>query len=136
MPNVIYHHEDWQAAPFLDFMAGLCLPARGVALPPLQDAVGTLPASINQGRWVVECPNGDGVAVCPSRDIPYFVCWVCGSPENGGNWYRVVYPRGKSEIEAELMKRAATNGWYAASRNWVPGESLSILRRQTAQAGD
>ncbi len=90
-------------------------------------------AIVNGGRWMAQCPTCGSAAVV-SVDEPLYACPDCGSPETGGSWYRVVFPRARLAIEAELLKRPRPYGVFAkvpvGARVWVPGETVEDLAKQ------
>ena len=133
--DIIFHHEDWQGVTLQDFLRPHWVRAQGTPLPPLSEASGEVRASVNQGRWIAECPDGCRNAIVVSQGEPYYICADCGSEGNGGRWYAVVFPRGKAAIEAELLKRPARRPFEAKTRNWSPGESASALRRENREHG-
>ncbi len=111
----------------------------GTDLPTFGNTAGELTAYVNHGRWVVSCPNqGCGNAIVASEREPFYICTECGSPENGGCWYRVAYPAEKAAIEEELVRRPALKPFEASTRNWRPGETINQLREelQSQQAVD
>ena len=128
----IVAHEDWQGMPWLAFVAH-CYRQFGHSgmLPPLTDVHGTMVASVNHGRWLVECPSGDGCAMVVSPSQPYFMCVVCGNEANGGRWYNVQFPGApeKRAIEGALLKRPIRN------RNWEPGETAQALEAENIEHG-
>ena len=134
--QIIFHHENLQVVPFQDFLRRHWALSHGTPLPPLSDTSGELRASVNHGRWVVDCPN-DGCrnAILVSQREPYYICTDCGSPENAGRWYAVIFPSNKSEIEAVLLKRPALKPSEAETRNWTPGEAAAALRRENREHG-
>jgi len=83
-----------------------------------------LPAYVNHGRWVVDCPGcGSGLQLPrgPRRVPPEFVqvgdvCVVCGTP------LRVVWPEDPRLIDAALAVRP-----LPVNRNWVPAEDVADL---------
>ena len=106
-------------------------------LPQPTNAVkGEVFVHINQGRYIVDCPTSScGGAMVVSSQDRIFVCPICGSPENNRAWYRVVFPPQKEQIERELLKRPAKDGWRAVTRNWEPKESVDELRQQNRDKG-
>ena len=102
---------------------------RGLGLlPGLQEAVesdefaGSVLASIDRGRWIVQC-SVCASAVNASVRTPYFICVGCGS---SGKWLRVVFPDRRLEIEEILMMRPGFRT-SAPNRNWIPGEIVFDL---------
>lgn len=128
--DIIVHHEHWQALPMETFVAQLWRKAGLGRLPT--ETRGIVSAYINHGRWIVDCPARCGSAMVVSETDPRFLCVVCGNPENDA-WYGVAFPADKADIEAELLKRPARDGFQAASRNWSPTETVADLRRENAE---
>ena len=86
-------------------------------LPPFSEVQGQIVPVVNHGRWIAECPNRCGGAVVASEAEPYFICPYCGSPENGGRWYRVAFPPDKAQIENALRERKVQNqNWFASEK--------------------
>jgi hypothetical protein len=135
--NVIYHHEHWQSAPLAGFLILFWRQSQGGALPSFADAKGSVHARVNQGRWIAECPAGCGGAIVVSEREPYFVCYECGSAENDGQWYNVVFPSYKTAIEEQLLKRPSpfNRHFVSSNRNWLPGESWQRLQEENRTQG-
>lgn len=145
----IIHHEDWQTLPLRDFIGHVWAShqrGRQLPLPEFLDGydfnetyrpedVPMVIAYINHGRWVADCPGWCGNALVVSQADPYFICSECGSVENGGRWYLVVFPDEKNEIEEALLRRPERDGFRAWSRNWHPGESVERLKFENADMG-
>lgn len=126
--QIIFQHQDWQAIPYREFIA-LELKRNGFdsTLPSYASAAGLALAYINHGRWVVDCPSGDGGALVITKAEPFFMCPYCANEANGGRWYRIVIPPNAADIEAALLARPAIRGWEARHRNWHPGTLLQQL---------
>lgn len=126
MANYIRQHND--AHPDLnyrDFVAVAWGKARQRGpLPAFEKAEETIDAYINYGRWIAECPMGDGCAFVVSKDQPYFICTV-----NAHGPYKVRFPRNANAIEDELRKRPENN------QNWVKGETVGDLRVENERHG-
>ena len=134
-PDTIFHHEDWQSVDLAAFLRPFWVVTQGTPLPALEDVSGSIIAVVNQGRWIAECPEGCRNAIVVSQVEPYYICTDCGSEGNGGSWYAVVFPRSKAAIEAELLKRPARKSFEAETRNWLPGETLTAIRRENRDQG-
>lgn len=134
MVDVIYHHEDWQTEGFVSFIAHEWERWQGTTIPP-QKSRGAVKAAVNQGRWIVTCPNECGDAVIGSRAVHLYICAMCGSTDNGGLWYEVIYPKAKRAIEAVLLKRPAHTAFHAKSRNWLIHETVADLEKENADMG-
>jgi len=89
-----------------------------------------LSAFINEGRWIAECPTGDGNAFVVSRNSDLFWCGICGNRTTAGSWIRVRFPPGKAAIERLLMHRPDER-----NRNWLPGETVANLARENRAHG-
>ena len=76
---------------------------------------------VNQGRWIVECPDCRGAQLASLTD-PRFMCNCCGNAAIGGSWRPVAWPKSADQIEALLADRPRDN------QNWLPGEPLKALR--------
>ena len=146
MAHQIYKLEDWlqdRTGPtsgvklsLSQFLQPWWAKYQGGQIPGLSERQGELTASINHGRWVVECPACSG-AIMASIESPYFICTGCGSVDNDGKWYDVVFPpeAQRREIETLLTKRPARHPLLAATRNWTPGEDVKLLRAENKRLG-
>jgi hypothetical protein len=136
--DVIFQHHHWQSVSLVEFV-GLALRRQGLPFPPApqpgENLAGTVEAYINAGRWVAECPAGDGGALCVDRDAPYFLCCVCANAGNHGQWYQVRFPLPADEIEQVLLARPEVNGWDAPSRNWRAPQTVDDLRKENRRHG-
>lgn len=74
-------------------------------------------AYINHGRWLVDCPCGNGPNVSPVDASPEAVCFACGTV-----WTNVLVPVEHVEIERVLSERK-----FAVNQNWRPGENVEDL---------
>lgn len=155
----ILQHEDLFADDFITFL-GAQFVVNQTNSPVIvgNSAVvnNTLAARIDNGRWVVDCPSRDprsGKTLCTaamatSSIFDLFVCPVCGSPENGGRWYEVVYPAEREEIERLLLMRPdpgerTVNGVKVGNgRFWSPVDVVfqpnetDVYRRMPGQTID
>lgn len=114
---------DWQAA-VQHRVAG------NFSEPPaiFPDVRGTVPAQINWSRWVVTCPACNSAETVTPND--FYWCCECGSVENDGAPYRVIFPQRAQQIVAVLMKRSDYR-----TRNWQQGETVDQLRAVNKAAG-
>ena len=135
MANYIVEHHLWQRQPLWEFIAGYWLAREFGPPPPFADSQGFLDAEINQGRWLVECPQKCGGAITVTSQAPYFLCPYCGSDENLGKWYNVRFPSDKVAIERELLRRPAKDNHHATTRNWRSGETVAALRAENQKRG-
>ena len=78
---------------------------------------------VNQGRWVVECPDCNGAQMACRTD-PRFLCDECGNIAVGNLWRPVVWPDDVDGIEDALGFRSDEN------QNWYPGETVDDLRAE------
>ena len=137
--TIVTHDRRWPTLPMRELVAH-CWRRGGINKrpPPTSEVAGSVAAELEHGRWIVKCPNrpvGCGGALNASLTEPVFLCADCGSPENGGKWYAVVFPPDRAAIEAMLLRRPAVLADSAINRNWIPGESLGDLRRENAEHG-
>lgn len=96
---------------------------RGASVPePVDEVQGSVEASVNHGRWIVEsyCANAQLV----DNEDPRFFCINCGNDDNGGKWYGVVFPAELTAIEDALVVRPLEN------RNWTPAETVEQLHTE------
>lgn len=85
--------------------------------PPLE-------AYVNHGRWIVKCECGGAEKAWEER---LFMCQSCWNGGSKHKYRRTVFPKRRAEIEALLIKRPLQN------RNWTPGETLVLLRRENRE---
>lgn len=138
---MIVHHEDWQ--PGIQIKDGghvhssyrimhQRLAVERLGYGPPGTIQGEILASINHGRWIVDCPQqGCGGAVIASMEEPVYFCSHCGNAANDGHSYAVVFPKFWRELETDLVKRPAPSPMMAPHRNWKPGETLAAIKRET-----
>jgi hypothetical protein len=90
--------------------------------------VGVAYAEANWGRWVARCPRPWCTnAVQLDRDQPAFACLGLGGC---GAQAEVTWPAAPDAVETILAMRPV-----AATRNWVPGETLEDLLVENAAHG-
>lgn len=123
----INHHEDWQRASFKDFLAQYWSQYQeGKPMPKTDGARKVARPTVNHGRWVWDCLNPDcSSALVVSANDRNIICVKCGSPENGGQFYRLRFPVDKDVIERALVARP-----HMRNRNWVMSESATDLYRE------
>lgn len=96
---------------------------QATSLPPFSaiqagTTIGSVPAEVNQGRWVVQCPDLDcPCAILASDTDRRFVCPYCGAGVFAVDW-----PADHAAIEASLLERPVKD-----TRNWTAGESVDDL---------
>jgi hypothetical protein len=83
-----------------------------------------VPARINHGRWLTDCPNCHGGALTH----PEWKLACCG--ECGCIMRRVEFPEMVAAIETVLLARATRD-----VQNWVPPETVADLLRENAEHG-
>jgi len=134
MQNKIIVHEDWQEVSYRTMHLALWFARQGG--PPPEAVQGQVLAVINYGRWIVDCPaDGCRGAVVASLVTREFFCTECGSRENYGKVYRVVFPRFRAALEKELIKRPSRVPFSAEHRNWTPSESLAAIKAENIAHG-
>ena len=135
-PSRVATHESFLPHVSFEIHLRSAASGSGISLPPLGVTSGIIRAIIRQGRWVVLCPSqGCTEATVASGTLLAWCCPVCGSPENGGRWYEVLFPPGREAIEALLVKRTVDGGGKAMTRNWEDGETLQALRDENLAHG-
>jgi hypothetical protein len=103
--------------------------SRPGVLPTTATASGAVTAEVNDGRWIVKCPDCTG-AMAGEPSHPFFMCDACWNIGNSGRWYSVTFPVNRVALETELLKRPLTS-----NRNWLPGETLADLVAQNLEHG-
>lgn len=101
--------------------------ALGAPTAPMAEAI---VAYVNDGRWVVDCPDCGGAQLA-SRTDRRFMCNECANIAIGGLWRPVVWPSAKTErgIEEALGARPARNA------HWSPLESVADLVAENVENG-
>lgn len=100
-------------------------PAKPGSGPLSRTAGATLAAEVNQGRWIVQCPDCSGAEFASETD-PHFMCTACGNAANGSAWHPVTFPKALHAIEAALTVRERRK------QNWRPGETVAQLLAKNA----
>jgi ribosomal protein L37AE/L43A len=112
--------------------AELCPRRFWQGLEPFNPSAPTLGAALevylNEGRWVVMCPDCNSAQLASQTD-PRFMCIECGNIGNGGGWRPLAWPKNRAGIEAALAGRQPVN------QNWLPGESVKLLLAEAAVRG-
>ena len=85
-----------------------------------------LPAHVNRGRCVVQCPCG-GAEMAWEEGA--FLCGSCFNAWCGHRLARSSFPAERREIEAILDRRPLTN------RHWLLRETLEQLRTENIEHG-
>lgn len=100
-------------------------------LPPPQGvALGnSIQASVNQGRWIIECPFCTGAEFLDPAD-PRFYCLSCYNKAVGHLWLLVVLPEDRVAVERALIVRPMLE-----NRNWSPGETVAQLHQENHKEG-
>lgn len=96
--------------------------------PSGKTAGAALAVVLNQGRWIVCCPDCNGAQLASQAD-PRFLCNECGNIANGSAWRPLIWPSNRAAIEAALDRRLIQN------QNWVPGETIADLLAENANGG-
>ena len=134
--DIIFEYNDWQEAPFKQFIDYHLLQNRYPKSPPFDDSKGELLAEVNYGKWLANCQTeGCNGAIVVSSKVPYFMCPYCANFANDGKWYEVKFPKEKKQIEKLLLKRPAWDGFYAVHRHWKSDETITMLEKENAERG-
>ena len=128
--NAIREHEHWQYLPWHQFLRAIT--KDGETPPPktipTERPAQTVMAYINEGRWIVDCPTGDGNALCVSAKDQLFWCSLCGNSTTRGQWLGIEFPPEKTEIERILLLRP-----MISNRNWRWPETVADLTQENRQ---
>lgn len=81
------------------------------------------PVYVNEGRWVVDCPDCGGAQLACVTDRR-LMCVLCANEAIGGLWRPTVMPPAAGKIEQLLALRPIQN------QNWAPGEPIARLRQE------
>lgn len=130
------HHTAMPGMNIVQFL-GREAEKNGFAVPDTM--VGVVRATLYRGLWIVMCPmDGCSGAVGVTSVNPVSLC-----PDCGAGWFKVLFPKNKAEIEAEVLQRPTTAkgltyaNWTAyggRNQDGTPngkGETMSQLRKQT-----
>lgn len=83
-----------------------------------------VPARVNHGRWITDCPNCKGGAFT-HPDWKLACCGECGCVMR-----RVEFPVAVAAIEVVLLARPTRD-----VQNWLPDETVADLLRENAEHG-
>lgn len=83
---------------------------------------GKLSPYVNQGRWVVDCPDCPGAEI--AREDGRFVCMSEVITLGEAKEYAAPFPKARRAIESLLAPRPMIN------RNWTQDETLAQLKRE------
>lgn len=103
---------------------------QGTRVPPQDSFVGDISAELYRGLWIVRCAECSGSCAVTSV-TPVYMC-----PDCGDGWFHVIFPKNKTKIETEVLKRPNIRGRLFFA-NWLPigldgkPESLEKLRKET-----
>lgn len=102
--------------------------AAGLAEPRMAPKSEAIEAYVNEGRWVVECPDCAGAQLACLTD-PRFMCCECGNVVVDGRWRPVLLPaaRTREAIGKILEPRLTLN------QHWRPGETVADLKRENRE---
>lgn len=84
------------------------------------DPEATVPAYVNHGRWVVDCPDCRNAQLACRTDHR-FMCNECGNIAIGSRWRPVEWPADGERIANLLENRPRE------VQNWNPGEDVRLL---------
>jgi len=131
--DYIVQHQDLQPEPYLTMVRRMYMRMGFGPLPDPTEAniFGEVSARINHGRWLVDCPGCNSALVVDLTEL-VFMCVECGNSNNDGKWLKIILPKNRKAIEAELLKRPMNgrNPAEAVNRNWEPGETVAMLRQE------
>ena len=85
-------------------------------------------ARVEQGRWIIDCPDCGGATLGDPDDRRFF-CPDCMNASAGGFWLPVVYPESVDEIETELLRRPIAN------RNFLPTDTVDRIKSENSAHG-
>lgn len=101
-------------------------PIEAAMSAPMAPSTEALKVFVNEGRWVVSCPDCSGAQLACRTD-QRFMCCECANVAIGGEWRPVVWPDDAVGIERALGKRTLLRNC-----NWLPGETAQDLLAETA----
>ena len=91
---------------------------------PLASEMQPISAYINEGRWLVDCPCGNGAPVLPQESAA--VCFSCGSVHTN-----VSMPADADAIERVLLRRK-----FRRNQNWFQSETVEQLQEENERHRD
>ena len=109
-----------------------------------------IPARIDYGRWIADCPYCGGAEYIDPAE-PFLFCLSCGMTGNKNLALPITLPASQAEIEGVLLERPVDERrggndidrallaqpiYHGLSRSWLPHESVSDLRKQNLQAAN
>lgn len=119
-----YQHRQYKQADYRSFLSIFHAKSGLGPLPRVDnDNMGPdLEATVDLGRWLVECPICMSAVVLDDEDL-LFICPSCGLDDQ---WSRVIMPARRTDIEDVLLLRP---GFREAntSRFWFPNETVLDL---------
>ena len=135
--DYIVQHQDLQPEEYLVMVRGMYMRMGFGPLPDPTEAniSGEVTARINHGRWLVDCAGCNSALVVDLSEL-VFMCVECGNNHNDRKWIRVIIPKNRKAIEAELLKRPINgrNPAEAVNRNWE-GETVTALKQENTDHG-
>lgn len=81
-------------------------------------------AFVNDGAWLVKCPEEDCHGAEYAWEEGFFLCTSCKNSYLGHRYRRLVFPKERATIEELLLRRPLKN------RHWLPGETVKDLERE------
>ncbi|MGO1049777.1 hypothetical protein [Crossiella sp. CA198] len=107
--------QDWRTTPaaerHLHVMREL-LARNGLPRPTGMDETQQVHARLDHGRWLVQCP-GCASAQHAAHSDPRFYCVNCGN-RGSGQWWPVVWPAERTEVETQAQARSGPVMWAHA----------------------
>ncbi len=109
-------HEQHDSMPGVSMIAyvGGAASTQGTPMPPQNSFEGDIHAELYRGLWIARCNSCSGTVSVTSVQ-PLSMC-----PDCGAGWFRIIFPKNKAEIEAEVMKRPQMRGGFLKFANWNP----------------
>lgn len=107
----------------------------GFAVPPVDVVaeVPALPARVDHGRWIVDCPDCNGAEFVWLAGPHVMMCVGCWNACAGHRWRRVELPAADVLAEIDRILQARP---LPATRNWYPHESVADLAAENATHAD
>ncbi len=90
------------------------------ALPPVE-------AFVNDGAWLVYCPEPECHGAEYAWEEGVFFCTSCKNSYMKHDYRRLVFPKDRARIEELLLRRPLKN------RHWTPGETVADLERENEE---
>lgn len=96
---------------------------KGIEPPKAVAGDFTIAAEIDNGRWIVKCPNCGGAQIASRKDRRFFCLDCLNDYEPArGRWVRVIWPAKAIEIENQIQGEPERT-----RQNWRPEDGNELV---------